>query len=37
MAYELPPLRFGYNAFEPYLDAETMEPSAATSGSTRTT
>ena len=25
MAYKLPPLRFGYDALEPYLDAETME------------
>ena len=25
MAYELLPLRFGYDALEPYLDAETME------------
>ena len=25
MAYKLPPLRFGYDALEPYIDAETME------------
>ena len=25
MAYKLPPLRFGYDALEPYLDTETME------------
>jgi Fe-Mn family superoxide dismutase len=25
MADTLPPLRFGYDAFEPYIDAETME------------
>ena len=25
MAYKLPPLRFGYGALEPYIDAETME------------
>jgi superoxide dismutase, Fe-Mn family len=25
MAYKLPALRFGYDALEPYLDAETME------------
>ena len=25
MAHKLPPLRFGYDALEPYIDAETME------------
>ena len=25
MAYKLPPLRFGYDALEPYIDTETME------------
>ena len=25
MAYKLPPLRFSYDALEPYIDAETME------------
>ena len=25
MAYKLPPLRFGYDALEPYIDAETIE------------
>ena len=25
MAYKLPPLRFGYDALEPHIDAETME------------
>jgi Fe-Mn family superoxide dismutase len=25
MAYKLPPLRFGYDGLEPYIDAETME------------
>jgi Fe-Mn family superoxide dismutase len=25
MAYKLPPLRFAYDALEPYIDAETME------------
>ena len=25
MAYKLPPLQFGYDALEPYIDAETME------------
>ena len=25
MAFKLPPLRFGYDALEPYIDAETME------------
>ena len=25
MAYKLPPLRFGYDALEPFIDAETME------------
>jgi len=25
MGYKLPPLRFGYDALEPYIDAETME------------
>jgi Fe-Mn family superoxide dismutase len=25
MAYEVPPLRFAYDALEPYIDAETME------------
>lgn len=24
MAYELPPLRYGYDALEPYIDTETM-------------
>jgi superoxide dismutase len=25
MACKLPPLQFGYDALEPYIDAETME------------
>ncbi len=35
MAHKLPPLRFGYDALEPYIDAETME-SITTSITTRT-
>ena len=25
MAHKLPPLRFGYDALEPHIDAETMD------------